>query len=288
MKTTNVKDTLIDLNTFEQIELSDKGYFEKLRFLPENQFTALSFESIYTWRNVLGLSAVKRDDFCAVFSKQDNGFFCPMGDISSCEEFTDRLIRQRRSFKIMYLSKEQAQRLKTEKGADVRINRNLSEYIYDTKALAFENKPVYHFRRRVRNFQKKFEYSADLITSADLPELYRFVSTSDESDRDVLKSALDNYNALEMKGIVLRGGKNLAFLIGYKNTRDMFTMSLVKATPEWLHIADAVCEHELAKRISDEFPYVNMEEDLGIPGLRTVKELTNPIKMLDAWEACFN
>lgn len=268
-----------------QIEINDKNDFEMLRSLPENRFTALSFASIYTWKDYLGLSVIKSDGFCAVFSRRDNGYFCPMGKETKYKEFIKRLLERGKPFKIMYITKAQAERIKAEYGAEIRLNRNLSEYVYNTKELSFEDKPVYHFRRRVMNFQKKYDYGSRLIRDEDLPELRAFVSEHEHEGESVYRNALERYNELGMKGIILRGGENLAFLIGYQNTPDMFTMSLVRSTPEWKHIADAACEHELAKRI--EYPYVNMEEDLGIPGLRTVKELTKPMGMLDTWEAYF-
>ena len=277
---------------FRSITLQDQDDLEAVRSLVDNPFTALSFPSLYTWKDTLKLSMFKGDGFCSVYSEHDKGYFCPMGDVSRYMELIDSFIQVGKSFKIMYLSEAQAERLKIEKGAEIQVNRNLSEYLYDAAALAFEEKPARNFRRRVYNFQKKYDYQAKLITNEDLPELFRFVqeekdSIALEDDADALIKALEAYNKLHMTGVILRGSRNLAFMIGYQNTQDIFTMTVIRSTPEWRSISVAACEHELAKHICSTFRYVDLEEDLGIPGLRNIKTLTKPIKMLDAWEAYF-
>ena len=43
--------------------------------------------------------------------------------------------------------------------------------------------------------------------------------------------------------------------------------------------------HELALGLCDRYPLINLEEDLGLPGLRRAKMLYSPVGKLEVYEA---
>lgn len=272
------------------IDIGDREYFESFRCVNENMFTALSFQSLYTWKDALGLSVIGDNSFYTVFSRHDNGYFCPMGDPSACGRFIDSLTEKGRPFKIMYLSDEQAEMYRVQKGAQIILNRNLSEYIYSSQALALKENVSSNYKRRVKKFQSGYDYSVFRIDVTDIPELMRLAQShnnAEEYEKNVLANIFRSYDRLGFTGILLRNENDHAFIIGYENTPEIFTMTVVVTSEGWRSIAVAACEYELSKVICRQYKYVDLEEDLGIAGLRRIKLLTKPVKMLNAAEAHF-
>ncbi len=274
------------------IDIDDRGYFESFRNVSENTLTALSFHSLYTWKDALGLSVIGNDSFCTVFSCCDNGYFAPMGDPEVCSRFIDSLIEKKKTFKIMYLSEARADEYRSRKGAKILVNPDLSEYLYSSQALALKENVSSNYKRRLKKFQSEFDYSIYRIEGTDIPELLELVrsdkhSSTEEYENNVLMNILDSYDRLGFTGIMLRNENDHAFVIGYENTPDIFTMTVVGTSENWQSIAVAACEYELSKIICQQYKYVDLEEDLGIPGLRRIKLLTKPVKMLSAVEAHF-
>lgn len=278
----------MNFSAYRNITIQDGTTLMKIRSLSENPFTALSFQSLYTWKDALKLTIAEQENFCSVYSGHDKGYFCPMGEINISETWLKMMIQGKKPFRLMYLTQEQAQQLSSEYNAEIQINRNLSEYIYETEALAFQKKPSRNFKEKVRWFQKRYNYEVLSVTEETMPLLRQILpDLNKENDITVLQNMLAYYEKLNLKGILIRDNRNSAFIIGYENTPEIFTMSLVKSTPEWQSISVSVCEHEFAKLLCQEYPFVDLEEDLGISGLRNVKMLTKPVRMLDAWEAYF-
>ena len=47
----------------------------------------------------------------------------------------------------------------------------------------------------------------------------------------------------------------------------------------------SVCVHEFAKMLADRYPLINIEEDLGLEGLRRAKTLYSPVDLMKVYEA---
>lgn len=276
-----------------EITLNDKIELTKLRS-ESNCLTALSFQSLYTWQDSLGLEIFLENKLCVIYSIYHKSYFCPLGDEKEYLKFIDKLVKKEKPFKIMYLSREQAEQLKRIYNADIRINRDLSEYVYESQSLALNQKASRNFKRKVKNFIKNNNYEVTRICNKDIMEIEYLISehlkdVSLDEDFLALKRAVYAYGELDLQGVILRGDSgNVAFLIGYENVSDIFTMAMVKSTPEWQKESVSACIFEMSRLICDKYKYVDMEEDLGLSGLRQMKTLYEPVGMLDAWEAEFD
>jgi hypothetical protein len=76
-----------------------------------------------------------------------------------------------------------------------------------------------------------------------------------------------------------------AFVLGYENTPDCFTVTIGKHSPGLPSETSVVIVHELARMLDGEYPLLNLEEDLGLEGLRRAKELYSPVNRLEVYEA---
>ena len=98
---------------------------------------------------------------------------------------------------------------------------------------------------------------------------------------------LDHYTEYGMTGIEIRCQNERAFLFGYENTPDTFTMAATDYTKGFGSSAVAACIYEMASRLQGHYQYINLEEDMGIKGLRRMKQLYLPVFILEAYNADF-
>ena len=148
------------------------------------------------------------------------------------------------------------------------------------------------FKVKCRHFAREHPYTTRSLTARDVPLLRRMTELlADEmrpeemGDLSVLRSELDLFCLLGLRGLLLEtdsGGK--AFILGYENMPGMFTMTMSKHSTDLPPQVTAVCVHEFARALEAEYPRIDLEEDLGLEGLRRAKMLYSPVDRLDVYE----
>ena len=136
---------------------------------------------------------------------------------------------------ILYLTKEQAEALGD--GWEIRKRDDLSEYVCATPALAL--KEGFHmshsFKDKCRQYKKRHPYEVRKMTIDDLPLIIRIARDWEEADPEgggdlqALEEEICFYSEITLNGVIVtteNGGH--AFIMGYENTPEMFTMTMVK------------------------------------------------------------
>ena len=275
---------------YRPLEIEDRDRVEKCRDPQLNPFTALTFTSLFTWRKEYGLEIAGDEDYFVIRSRHDNSYFCPCGDGDKCKRFIEENVKAGES--ILYLTQEQAEALGD--GWEIRKRDDLSEYICATPALAL--KEGFHmshsFKDKCRQYKKRHPYEARLMTKADLPLIIDIAQKWEEADPEgagdlqVLQEEISSFGEVTLNGVMITAENgDHAFIMGYENTPEMFTMTMVKHDLSLPLLMTPVCVHELACALVDKYPYINLEEDLGLEGLRRSKLLYSPIKQLEVYEA---
>lgn len=97
--------------------------------------------------------------------------------------------------------------------------------------------------------------------------------------------AFDHFEALGLRGILVRiGGETAAYSYGCVVGGDTFDIVAQKADYRFRNLYRIVFK-ELVARCATDCRYVNCEEDLGLPGLRRLKESYYPAFLLHKWNA---
>ena len=115
----------------------------------------------------------------------------------------------------------------------------------------------------------------------------RFLSAQDSmpSDQAVLETELDRFEELGLRGILLTmPDRREAFILGYENTPESFTVTMTRHDPTLPQEITAVCIHEFAAVLNRQYPLINVEEDMGLDGLRRAKTLLSPVDLLKVYE----
>lgn len=275
---------------FRALRPEDRDWITARRDKREHPFTSLSFQSLFAWAQEYGLTVAGDDDFFVIRSEHDGAFYCPCGDEDKCETFIDSLPGPA---KLIYLTEEQAAKLST-RGWAVRHRADLSEYILSTAAEALREGHVSKsFRDKCRHFKNRYTYTVRPVGPAEMPILHRaLLALWDDpkekhfGDYSVLYREIEHYEWLGMRGLLMETTEGEhAFVLGYEDTADCFTVTIGKHSPGLPTETSVVIVHELACMLDGEYPMLNLEEDLGLEGLRRAKELYSPICRLEVYEA---
>ena len=101
----------------------------------------------------------------------------------------------------------------------------------------------------------------------------------------MLELELEHFFDLYFRGLILTvpDGRE-AFIMGYENTPEMFTMTMSRHDPTLPPETTSVCIHEFASYLHRWYSLINFEEDMGLDGLRRAKQLLSPIDLQKVYE----
>ena len=105
-----------------------------------------------------------------------------------------------------------------------------------------------------------------------------------EAQRQALKNAMDNYDALElMGGGIWESDELLGFIVGGTLSAETISVHFNYCYQHKSGIA-TVLLREACRTVFSDFTYANLEQDLGILGLRKNKESYYPISLVEKYE----
>jgi len=185
-------------------------------------------------------------------------------------------------------------------GFSITLFRNEADYVYNTRDLAELPGRAYQSRRTfVNHFTKAAPWSYEPVTPENIADCRRVAdgwkaskiddgkSLDDKQDEESLATrfVLDNLLALGLHGGLLRqAGEPVAFGLAERLTPDMMLLAYEKALPH-VHGAFQTGDREFARRCAEGCAFVNRAYDEGCPGLRTVKTLYHPVRMVEKFIA---
>ena len=279
--------------TFRPLRTEDRGWIGRCAAASGYPFTALTFPSLAAWADTYGLKVAGDEDFFVIRSRHDKGYYAPCGDPEKCMAFMEETARKEHPARFVYVAEQNVRKL-AERGWEVLFRSDLSEYILSTAALALEpGKAISHsFKYKCRHFAKEHPYRAREVFPADAGRLREIAEKAADpanqrgpEDGLVLEYELEHMEELGMRGVLVEteAGES-AFLLGYEGQPDSYTMTMFRRSEGLSRDVTAVCFHELARLVGDRYPRTNIEEDLGLAGLRTEKMLYSPVDLLKVYE----
>ena len=204
-----------------------------------------------------------------------------------------------------------------ELGFTVSCDPDTSEYVYSSHSLALEdNGSGTNYRVKVRHFSRdNVWHSKTLAFPGDEALLREKTAEWDRtsgggtagfdvqqicsmapwdtgavwqhtSDRLAALAAAKDPAGIGLSGVYIETDTGeWAYLLGYPSNDRIYDMSIIKYSPDLSRNAVPLCICEMAKRVCTDYPYINLEDDLGHPGLRRMKQLYHPLFLLDSYTA---
>ena len=281
----------------QRITLCQKNEIEALRRSAGHILSSHTFASLYLWREEMGLSLLLTPDMFTVRCgwKGKNTWFFPCGEEAEADAFIRRKLSEP-DFSLCYMRTCDAERLEKQFPGRWKILRapQDDEYLYDTEGHRTLVGGAYaNMRTQVHKVEREYQSRTEWLSDDTIQDAlqvirqwshgeHRFEDCSLRDD-EVDEEALLRRRELGITGIVLYlHDEPVAVTAGFALDRDTFDVAVAKS----VSTAQGVpyyAKRELFMRISQ--PVVNLEEDLGIPGLRKMKHGMHPIGKHEIWEA---
>ncbi|MDA8130951.1 MAG: phosphatidylglycerol lysyltransferase domain-containing protein [Elusimicrobia bacterium] len=104
-----------------------------------------------------------------------------------------------------------------------------------------------------------------------------------DCERRAIINGLDNFSGLEMTGVAVEiGGQLAGFAFGSRLSADTYTLNFEKADASVKGLYQFL-DREAARTASPGYKFINKENDLGIPGIRKAKESYFPARFVRSY-----
>jgi len=178
-------------------------------------------------------------------------------------------------------------------------HRDYFEYVYLSSVLSdLPGKRYLNVRNYLNKFRRENEHSVERMDAGNMGEVKEFLirwcikkGCKEEAfllhEREANHFALQHMEELGMEGMLVRvRGRVEAFSIFEKMTEDMAVIHYEKADQDLTGLYQAI-NNAAASHLRGRFTFINRESDMGMEGLRNVKERYGPDHMLEVHDARF-
>lgn len=169
--------------------------------------------------------------------------------------------------------------------------RDLYEYIYNVQDLAYlEGSKYYNKRNEVRSFLRKYEGHVliEELKAEDIENVkklsrewllhddHRMEDKQLQMENKALNIVFDNYEKLGIMGLTIYIDDDLAgFIVGVK-LNDLYVDAMIEKGNINYKGVYKVLNKEFSRICCEDYKFINLEEDLGVEGLRNMKLLYHP------------
>ncbi len=277
------------------IRLEDRVLVEAIRLRAGHTLSAHAFASLYLWQESMKLSICLEEDgfFVRIRERGENAWFYPCGSTRAQLDFLEAA-QKTPNLSLHYLRNEDVRFLKSHLPGRFSFQeaRGDAEYLYlrrnqlDLRGGAYKNLRGKVHRARNGHIWEILNICAGV--GEDCEKVIRDWRTAQGrlGDVNVALFALQHYEALHMRGILLRnesGPQGVA--LGSVIAPGVFDLHVTKTLLPGL---DSYLKWELYQGLSDEVEWINQEEDLGLLGLRVNKLESLPSQVVPIWRASVN
>lgn len=295
---------------FQPIHLSDKNAIETiLRPLQRND-SALGFANLYSLQEKYGTRFCIEDG--VLYLRQDKrssgdvAYYLPLGtnDLArDTEALMQRASQAGGTVRFVGITAEEKALLERDLADTLTFtsDRDYAEYLYRTETIATYAGPrLAKKRREARKFFQLYgdDVSVVAIDTDTLGDVLAFQHEwlTHNQHRDSFRHPLESehrkimldsrhFKNLDLEGIIVYAGKEVAgYAYGTLLPGGAFDVLVLKGNLSYQFVWRAVLQ-ELAKHCVERAEFLNLEEDLGLPGLRESKQNYKPLALLEKFQA---
>lgn len=286
--------------SFRPIGSLDKNLFDEAFRNNPPEISEYTFTNLYSWRKVYDFEISRLDDFIILASKNGPGlprFFDPIGKGDKKGAITKILQDCAATFVRI---PEQTNALFTgEPGFISEDDQDNSDYLFRIEDLVRLAGRKYDGKRNlIKKFKSLYKYEYFKLSEANIKECLDFIETwcavkdcdnikSLNHEREAFFQILENFSSFGLIGGAIRiEGKICAVAIAERLNPDTLVMHILKAQSEYMGLYQTINQEFLASEAVG-FEYLNMEQDLGLEGLRKAKLSYHPLKMIKKYTLRF-
>lgn len=258
----------------------------------------LSLTNIMMWRKFISYTIIN-DNLCLKESTLNGNsyFYEPLGD----HRITETLdICLKNSDRVFCVSGDFVSKIKGDRYKIISL-RDESDYIYSTSQIAWlKGRRFDGKRNHINKFLTKYpnhdiaalsgKHARDVMALFDVwseGANSRNVTISRFFQRFVLKDCFKYFSEYGLSGLALFHEQNcIAFIVGSCLAKDIITVPFFYSHPDY----PGASQYLLSKAclgVFSSFKYINLEQDMGIAGLRKSKLSYYPVKLEEKFQIEF-
>ena len=263
---------------FSPILLSDREAIESIRKKYAPLLSDYTFSLLYCWQKKLGLGVYIEDDLYVVRTK--NEFFFPVGEEKKVVAFIHGLLKLEKNVKFRFCDEHMKRLVAMHFGenASFQVAEGDCDYLISNRAMKdIVGKNLSKRRNQYRAFLKKHDdIKVEYIDQSNIDRV-KLLSQNNPCEYIEAESiGIEEYFALGFIGIILSSsGEDIGFSICSQKDRDTmqghFMKNLCRDRGATFYLMKACIDY-----FSDKYAFTNMEDDMGIEGLRSFKMSLDP------------
>ena len=283
----------------ETIDWPLEGFVEAVRRSYGSETSAHAFRSLYLWKAEMELSLLCRPEFYAVRfgMRGENSWFFPYGEEEAVRAFLrERMEQTDGPCRLYYAQAKEIEKLEAwfPGRFDIRRAPEDDEYLYDRREqLELKGKPFRRQRHDLHRVQERYSPLVASIGPENINQCHQVLSAwktrahsygqSGLMDVEAGETMLQNFSQLGIIGILVTvEGSPAAVAAGYPLTDSVFDLCVCQQITQDPEIS-TFARHALLQALEEEFREINGEEDLGIEGLRSLKEGLRPSRKIELY-----
>jgi hypothetical protein len=285
---------------FKPLELADREVVQRILWGYQPETSELTFTNLFIWRDHYGYQWSLDGDWLLILGNSPGAgrwALPPVGPPARVEV----------SRKLLEWLQENGEKDPRFERADKRLVSELAgvpgfaaeavrdqfDYVYQTSDLIHLAGGEYHAKRNyINTFKRSYAYSYEpmreehLAGCLGLAESWCRMRRCNEDlnlmgEWEAVREALKNFSALELQGgVIFVDGRVEALTLGEKLNEETAVIHLEKANPE-IRGLYAVINQQFCENAWADVPFINREQDLGEPGLRTAKLSYHPHHLVE-------
>jgi hypothetical protein len=290
---------------FKKLTLEDREVLHPRLWDFQSRTSELTFLNLYIWRSYYGFQWSLYEDQLLILAEPREGgedFILPPVGPAPRRDVTHTVLtwmRDERGIDTPRIARA-GKRLVDELGDDedfqVEPTRDHFDYVYLTENM--DEMPGRDFsakRNQINQFMRNYRYEYKAITPDMVDEVLELAEVwceqrlceddlSLQQELSGIEDVLHNYERLEVDGgAILIRGKVQGFALGELLNKETAVVHVEKANPEFKGIY-TMMNSIFAERWREEVEYINLEQDVGEPGLRRAKKAYHPDHMVEKFE----
>lgn len=280
----------------EEITLMHRGQIERLRADCGHTLSSHAFNSLFLWQNHMGLSLYLSGELFTVrYGKRgENTWFFPCGKWEAVQAFIERHMDET-DFSLCYLRPEDAKWLADHFPGEWELYRTPEddEYLYEAdRHMQMKGRAYQRFRTQVNKVEREDEPRCEWICQHNEQDALQVIrewrrlhekGNGQFAGNEIDEDAITMWRRLGIQARLLYlCGKPAAVTAGFYLDENIFDIAVEKTAVPMQGAAyyarrDLICTASCR--------WINHEEDMGVPGLRKMKEGMLPCGKNEMWAA---
>jgi hypothetical protein len=285
---------------FKCIQLNERDFIHKMLQEYNPQTSELTFTNLFIWRSYYRIQWSLFNNWLLILcNPQESGFYFmqPVGPLDHYENIEILLswLRDEKGEhepRIERTDERFISPIREQKSILIEPMRDHFDYVYRSEDLIRLAGRKYHAKKnRINKFSKKYNYEYVQMTKDLIPECIEVLRKWCEwreceknpilqAEVEAVHEALYNFDILKLHGgVIFIKDAIEAFSMGEILNSQTAVIHIEKADPRipelFTMINQKFCEMQWQN-----VPYINREQDLGVPGLRKAKLSYNPVYLM--------